>query len=61
MEDKPQIDPKHLAYYILAWITCVDDQCGMHKMLKEKNNRYSKRTNWDLNEKRFRNASFMHK
>jgi len=39
----------------------MDNQCRMHKMPKEKNNKFPQRMSWDLNEKRFKNASFMHK
>jgi len=35
-KDKPRVDPKHLAHYTLAWITCVNNICNMHRTPKDK-------------------------
>jgi hypothetical protein len=39
-EDKPRVDPKHPAYYILAWIIYIDDIYKIYKVLKVKNKKY---------------------
>jgi hypothetical protein len=36
-EDKLRVDLRHLAYYILVWIACVDDIYNIYKNPKEKN------------------------
>jgi abortive infection bacteriophage resistance protein len=39
-EDKLRVNPKHLVYYILVWIVCVDDIYKIYKALKVKNKKY---------------------
>ena len=39
-EDKPRVNLKHLAYYILAWIIYIDNQYNIYKILKAKNKKY---------------------
>ena len=39
-EDELRVDPKHLAYYILLQIACIKDHYKMHRILKEKYQRY---------------------
>jgi hypothetical protein len=39
-EDKPRVDLKHLAYYILVWIVYIDNICEIYKALKVKNKKY---------------------
>jgi hypothetical protein len=39
-KDKPRVDLKHLAYYILAWIVYIDDIYKIYKILKVKNKKY---------------------
>ena len=60
-QDKLRIDLKHLAYYILLWIACVDDYCNLHYVPKAKHSKYLKRTEWDKSEKKFKNAKVMHR
>jgi len=43
LEDKTQINPKHLVYYTLLWIACVDDYYNIYYILKAKHGRYPKR------------------
>ena len=37
---------KHLIYYILLWIACVDNYYRMHQYLKQKAKQYLKRMYW---------------
>jgi hypothetical protein len=39
-EDKPRVNLKHLAYYILAWIIYIDNIYKIYKALKVKNKKY---------------------
>ena len=39
-EDKPRINPKYLAYYILLQIAYIDNYYRIYKILKEKYKRY---------------------
>ena len=39
-EDKPRVNLKHLAYYILVQIIYIDNQCNIYKALKAKNKKY---------------------
>jgi hypothetical protein len=59
-EDEPRVDPKHPAHHTLAWIACVDDMCSMHRTVKDKHRKYPTRMHWMTDEKRFRNAKYMH-
>ena len=51
---EPKVNPRHLAYYILLWIACVDNYCNQHYVLKAKHSKYPKRTKWNSNEKSFK-------
>ena len=39
-KDKPRVDLKHLAYYILAQIAYIDNQYDIYKAPKAKNKKY---------------------
>jgi hypothetical protein len=39
-KDKLRVNPKHLAYYILAWIIYIDNIYKIYKVLKVKNRKY---------------------
>jgi hypothetical protein len=39
-EDKLRVDLKHLVYYTLVWIICVDNIYKIYKALKVKNKKY---------------------
>ena len=60
-EDKPRVDLKHLAYYTLAQIVCVDNQCDMYKALKAKNKKYLVRIYWIPDERKYRNAKYIYR
>jgi hypothetical protein len=39
-KDKLRVNLKHLVYYILVWITYIDDIYKIYKALKVKNKKY---------------------
>ena len=39
-KDELRVNPKHLAYYILSWITCVDNYYNIYRIPKAKNWKY---------------------
>jgi len=42
-DDELRVNLKYLAYYIISWITYVDDYYKIHKALKVRNYKYSVR------------------
>ena len=42
-DNKLRINLKHPAYYMLSWITCIDDYCNLHYTLKTKHSKYPKK------------------
>jgi len=54
--NKPRINPKHPAHYMLSWIACVDDYCNLHYTPKIKHSKYPRKMNWDNSKKKFQNA-----
>jgi len=59
-KDELRVDPKYTAYYILSWIAYVDNTYNIYRALKDKNQKYLVRIYWALEEKRFRNAKYIH-
>jgi len=59
-KDKLRVNLKHIAYYTLLWIACVDNICNIHRVLKDKNQKYLIRMYWAPEEKRFKNAKYIH-
>jgi hypothetical protein len=59
-EDEPRVNPTHPAHHTLSWIACVEDTCNIHRAPKDKNRKYPTRMYWIAEEKRFRNAKYMH-
>ena len=60
-KDKPRVDLSHLAYYTLLWIACIDNMCNMHRVLKNKNQKYLTRIYQAPEEKRFRDARYIYR
>ena len=60
-KDKPRVNLKHLAYYILAWIIYIDNQCNIYKVLKAKNKKYLVRIYQMLDERKYRNAKYIYR
>jgi len=54
-DNKPKINLKHLAHYMLSWIACIDDYYNLYYIPKTKHSKYPKRMNWDDSEKKFQN------
>jgi hypothetical protein len=48
-KDKPRVNLKHLAYYILAWVVYIDDIYKIYKALKVKYKKYLVRMYWMQN------------
>ena len=59
-KDKLRVNLKHAAYYILSWIAYVDNIYNIYRAPKDKNRKYLIRIYWALEEKRFRNAKYIH-
>ena len=59
-KDELRVDLKHLVYYTLAWIVCVDSIYSMHRTLKDKYYKYPTRMYWIIDKKRFRNAKYIY-
>jgi len=39
-KDKPRVNPKYAAHYILLWIACVDNIYNIYRAPKDKNRKY---------------------
>jgi len=60
LKDELKVDLKHLVYYTLLWIACVDNHCNLHYVLKAKIGRYPRKIKWDNSEKKFWDIKVMH-
>ena len=60
-KDKPRVNLKHLAHYILAWIIYIDNQCNIYKALKAKNKKYLVRIYQMPDECKYRNAKYIYR
>ena len=60
-KDKPRVDLKHLAYYILVQIIYIDNQYNIYRALKAKNKKYLVRIYWILDEQKYRNAKYIYR
>ena len=61
LENKLRVDLKHLVYYTLLWIMCIDNHYNLYYILKAKVGRYLKRMEWNNSEKKFWDTKVMHK
>jgi len=59
-KDKLRVDLKHLAHYILAWIVYMNNICNIYRTPKDKYRKYLIRIYWIIDEKRYRDAKYMH-
>ena len=59
-KDKPRVNLKHLAYYILAWIIYINNQYNIYKAPKAKNKKYLVRMYQMLDKRKYRNAKYIH-
>jgi len=59
-DNKPRVNLKYPAHYILLWIVYINNKCEMHKALKARNYKYLVRMYWMPSELKYRNAKFMH-
>ena len=60
-KDKPRVNLKHLAYYILAQIIYIDNQYNIYKALKVKNKKYLVRIYQILDKHKYRNAKYIYR
>jgi len=59
-KDKLRVNLKHLAYYTLAWIVCMDNIYNIYRTPKDKHRKYLIRIYWMTDKKRYRDAKYMH-
>jgi len=59
-KDKLRVNLKYIAHYTLLWIAYVDNIYNIYRAPKDKNRKYLVRIYWALEEKRFRNAKYIH-
>jgi len=59
-DDKLRVNLRHLAYYTLLWIACVDNYYNIHEILKVRNYKYLVRMYWMLSELKYRNANYIY-
>ena len=60
-KDKPRVNLKYLAYYILVQIIYIDNQYNIYKALKAKNKKYLVRIYQTLDERKYRNAKYIYR
>ena len=60
-EDKPRVNLKHLAHYILVQIIYIDNQCDIYKALKAKNKKYLIRIYQIIDKRKYRNTKYIYR
>ena len=60
-KDKPRVNLKHLAHYILVQIIYIDNQYDIYKALKAKNKKYLVRIYQTLDKQKYRNAKYIYR
>ena len=60
-EDKPRVNLKHLAYYILVQIVYIDNQYNIYKAPKAKNKKYLVRIYQISDEYKYRNTKYIYR
>ena len=60
-KDKPRVNLKHLAYYILVQIIYINNQCDIYKTLKAKNKKYLVRIYQILDKRKYRDAKYIYR
>ena len=60
-DNELRVNLKHLVYYTLLQIVCVDNKYKMYKVLKVRNYKYLVRMYWIPSELKYRNAKFMYR
>ena len=60
-KDKPRVNLKYLAYYILVQIVYIDNQCNIYKALKVKNKKYLVRIYQILDKRKYRNTKYIYR
>ena len=60
-KNKLRVNLKHLAYYILAQITYINNQCDIYRAPKAKNKKYLVRIYQTLDKRKYRNAKYIYR
>ena len=60
-KDKPRVNLKYLAYYILVQIIYIDNQYNIYKALKVKNKKYLVRIYQILDKYKYRNTKYIYR
>ena len=60
-KDKPRVNLKYLAYYILVQIIYIDNQYDIYKALKAKNKKYLVRIYQILDKQKYRNTKYIYR
>ena len=60
-KDKPRVNLKNLAHYILAQIVYIDNQCDIYKALKVKNKKYLVRIYQMPDKCKYRNTKYIYR
>ena len=60
-KDKPKVDLKHLAHYILVQIVYIDNQYNIYKVPKAKNKKYLIRIYQTLDKRKYRNTKYIYR
>ena len=60
-KDKPRVNLKHLAGYILAQIVYIDNQYDIYKALKAKSKKYLVRIYQILDKRKYRNTKYIYR
>jgi len=60
-DNKLRVNLKHLVYYTLLWIACVDNKCKIYKVLKVRNHKYLVRIYWIPSKAKYRNADYIYR
>ena len=60
-KDKPRVNLKYLAYYILVQIIYIDNQYNIYKALKAKNKKYLIRIYQTLDKRKYKNTKYIYR
>ena len=60
-KDKPRVNLKYLAYYILVQIIYIDNQYNIYKALKAKNKKYLVRIYQILDKRKYKNTKYIYR
>jgi len=59
-KDEPWVYLKHLVYYTLLWIACIDNYYNIYSTLKVNSKKFPDYIVWVLDELKYRNAKYIY-